>query len=289
MNEISAKFKRQIEILGIAIRNTESFGTDDLAQMYGVERLTIKRDLQELRNNGIDVHSEGKRGVHLSRKIDSERLKRIVSSYLALSRVRMPIENASARLLKKHGEVALPIVVTIQKCIEDSMTVHITYESEHSRTPVQFLVGPVMIFEADGLWRLLAEHEGILKQFLLTKISAATPTDDHVKPVADELVEQVLRHSFRSWTGIERHRVRLKMSLSWANRLESRSLIGFERVPQQPAEFRVLEGTVNSLDEIGRWIVSQGGTVVALKPKMLIRRVKELARASLSAHKETSR
>jgi len=287
MNEISAKFKRQIEILGIATHNIDALGTEDLARRNGVERLTIKRDLQELRKHGIDIHSEGKRGVRLARRVGEERFRRAVSSYLALSSVGNPIDKASSALVKKLGESALAIVVRLQGCIESSRQARILYASERRREPVEFVVNPLKMFRAGGLWRLLAVHDNTLKQFLLTKISSVASTGEMFNPVPDDRIDEMFRHSFQSWTGTEQHRVRLKVSPEWARRLRSRILIGFERVSQHSDGGEIVEGTVNSLDELAAWIVTQSPGVEVLSPAALRSRVVALARACLTLHEKT--
>jgi predicted DNA-binding transcriptional regulator YafY len=284
MNEISSKFKRQIEILGIAIRNTESLGTNDLTRMYGVERLTIKRDLQDLRSHGIDIHSEGKSGVRLSGKIDVSRLQRIVSSYLALCGVGATIDKASQLLTKKLGIESLNTTVTLQRCIEDSVKVKISYESEQRKEPSDFAVEPLQIFQAGELWRLLAVHNGVIKQFLLTKILSVQPTGERFKKPEQQKIDEIFKHSFLTWTGDEKHTVRLRLSKQVAPRLKSRQLISFETIAENKDGSVDVEGVVNSLDEIAGWIVSFGGNVEALSPFSLKEKTRRLAAGALHVH-----
>ncbi len=277
MKEISAKFKRQIEILGIAIRNTESLGTDDLTRVYGVERLTIKRDLQELRSHGIDIHSEGKRGIRLSGKIDITRLRRIVSSYLALCGVGTSIDKASQLLTKKLGIESLNTAVTLQICIEDTVKAKISYESEQRNEPSVFTVEPLQIFQAGELWRLLAVHDGVIKQFLLTKILYVHPTGERFKKPEQQKIDDIFRHSFLAWTGGEKHTVRLRLSKEVARRLKSRQLISFETIAENKDGSIDVEGVVNSLDEMAGWIVGFGGYIRVILPTELKNKVIKLA------------
>jgi predicted DNA-binding transcriptional regulator YafY len=287
MNEISSKFKRQIEILGIAIRNTESLGTNDLTRMYGVERLTIKRDLQELRSHGIDIHSEGKRGVRLSGKIDISRLRRIVSSYLVLSCVGASLDKASQLLTKKLGVESLNTAVTLQRSIEDSVKVKISYETEQRKDSSEYTVGPLQLFQAGELWRLLAVHDGVIKQFLLTKILDVQLTGERFKKPEQQKIDEIFRHSFLSWTGGEKHTVRLRLSKQVAPRLKSRQLISFETVAKNKDGSIDVEGVVNSLDEIAGWIVSFGESVEAVSPVYLRSKVKALAEGALRIYSAT--
>ena len=285
MNEISAKFKRQIEILGIAIKNTESLGTNELAQMYGVERLTIKRDLQELRSHGIDIHSEGKTGVRLSGRVNASRIQKLVSSYLALSSVGTSVDKASVLLTKKLGMESLSIAVTLQRCIENTEKVKIGYESERRQELVDFTVEPLQIFHAEAVWRLLADHQGTIKQFLMTKTLSVSPTGETFQRPAEERIEAMFRHSFLTWTGGEKHTVQLRLSGKLARQLRSRQLVSFETIAEGKDESIDVSGVVNSLDEIARWIVGLGKGVEALSPLSLRSKVKALAEEALRTHR----
>ena len=279
MNEISAKFKRQIEILGIAIKNTESLGTEDLAQMYGVERLTIKRDLQELRSNGIDIHSEGRKGVILSGKIDISRVQKMISSYIALSSVGTSIDKASILLTKKFGIESLSTAVTLQRCIENTEKVKICYESERGHKLLEFTVESLHIFQAEALWRLLAVHNGIVKQFLMTKILSVVPINERFIKPDEERIDEIFKHSFLTWTGGEKHTVRLRLSKDMAKRLKSRQLISFETIAEGRDGSIDVEGVVNSLDELAVWIVGLGKGIKVIEPKELKNSVVAIAKA----------
>jgi predicted DNA-binding transcriptional regulator YafY len=282
MIEIGAKFKRQIEILGIAINNPESLGTDDLAELYGVERLTIKRDLQELRSSGFDVHSEGKRGVRIARKIDAARIQGLVSSYLALSNVGASVDKASALLTKKLNMDALGIAVAIQRCIEDSVQARITYVSERANKDVEFTVSPIQVFQAHGLWRLLADHEGVVKQFLLTKLVTVTPTGNRCRPISRDKVDELFRYSLGGWTGTERHHFTLRLSKELATRLQARQSLLFDSLKEGRDGWYIADGTVNSIGELATWLVGMGGGVIAVSPAHLRNMVCRIASASLN-------
>jgi predicted DNA-binding transcriptional regulator YafY len=284
MNEISAKFKRQIEILGIAIKNSESLGTDELAQMYGVERLTIKRDLQELRSHGIDVHSEGKSGVRVSGKIDASRVQRLLSSYLALSGMGNSVDKASVLLTKKMGMESLNIAVTLQRCIENSERAEISYASERRQGSVDFILEPLQIFQADALWRVLAVHQGMIKQLLMTKILRVIPTEETFTRPAEERIEEVFRHSFLTWTGGKKYTVQLRLSHAVARHLTSRQLVSFQTVAEREDGIVEVCGTVNSLDELASWVVGKGDGIYVLSPIALKEKAIRLANGFLNTN-----
>ena len=284
MNEISVKFKRQIEILGIAIDNKECLTTNDLAQNYAVERLTIKRDLQELRLHGIDIHSEGKKGVRLSNKIDASRIQGLLSSYLTLSTVGSSIDKASLLLTKKSGIESLNIVVAIQMAIENTELIQIDYESDRGQERIKYTIGPLQIFQAGELWRFLALHDDTIKQLLLTKILSVKLTGEQFKRPEEQKIADIFKHSFLIWTGGEKHIVRLRLAKSVARRLLSRQLISFETIGQNRDGSIDVEGVVNSLDEIAAWIVAQKGDVITLRPTVLTNKIRKIGQSILKSH-----
>lgn len=75
MSEYIKKLKRQIEIIGLALSKYQTYSIADLAFLYGVEELTIKRDLSEIRSRAIDIHSTKKRGIKIYNPISTDLLK----------------------------------------------------------------------------------------------------------------------------------------------------------------------------------------------------------------------
>ena len=74
MQDLKSKLKRQIEILGVCLSQDYSghISTFDLAEIFSVEELTVKRDLQSLRKFGVLIHSVKGKGVILyKRKLNS--------------------------------------------------------------------------------------------------------------------------------------------------------------------------------------------------------------------------
>jgi predicted DNA-binding transcriptional regulator YafY len=129
---------------------------------------------------------------------------------------------------------------------------------------------------------LLADHDVIVKQYLLTKTVAATPTDDNFRPISQEKIEQLFRYSFGSWTGTEKHRVRLRLSSQWVTRLHGRQGLLFDEIRQEAGGRFVAEGSVNSLEELARWVVGMGKGIVVEAPQELRSLVVDIAKGVIS-------
>jgi predicted DNA-binding transcriptional regulator YafY len=283
MQDLRNKLKRQIEILGIIL--SQNFGyplrTFDLADMFEVEELTIKRDLQDLRSFGIKIHSEKKRGVNIYGVLDEKRLRELIQQYQALTSAASVVEKSTTLLVKRLGEKALANMITLQLCIETNHAAMIDYEKESDELEFGRQIYPVLIFERDNYWRVLAINNDRLKQFHLNKIIEVRRTEKTFKPVAREKIEDIFKNSWRSWLGESKIKIKLKFSEHWSERIKPKQLMDDEVFTQNPDGSVVYETIVNSLEEISGWIASRGEGVTVIEPEELKKKVIEIAEGVL--------
>lgn len=281
MLEFQTKIKRQIEILGYALDPDSRLRTADLADLYRCEELTIQRDLGELRTQGIDVHSRKKEGVHLAQSLPTRVINELILQYLGLCSPAAVVDKGTALLVKRWKTKALHNIVLIQRSIEQRRVIIIDYEKEAGVFDLGCSVYPLMIFQSEGSWRVLAQHADRMKQYHLNKITSITPTGKGFPQVPQEQIDDMFRYSFRSWLGRDQHRVRIKLLPPWPDRIKPRQLMESQVITEDPDGTVIFEAIVNSLDEIASWIVSRGEGVIVLEPENLRRRVIELAEGAL--------
>ncbi|MBI5648038.1 MAG: WYL domain-containing transcriptional regulator [Ignavibacteriae bacterium] len=282
MHEQLTRIKRQIELIGLAVHTDTGITIDGLAEMYGCEQLTIKRDLSALRAQGVDIHSTRRSGVQLTGQLERRRIQEFIIQYLAITMSDSAVDKATATMVQRLDTRALGLVVALQRCVETSTMVVIDYEKEAGDIETGRALCPLLLFESDGLWRLLAQHDGHIKQYHLHKILAARVTAKPFVRVSQKVIDDMFRHSFRSWIGTEAHEVRIELSPLWARRIKPRQLFDSQIVEQRDDGSIVFETIVNSLEEIASWVVSRGAGVRVLAPDALRERVCELARGALS-------
>ena len=288
MLEQLKKLKRQIEIVGLCTDASIRRGIADLADLYGCEELTIKRDLGELRANGIDIHSDRRAGVRLAAPLDARRLQELISQYLSLSTSERAIDKATAVMVRRLDVAALGLVVTLQRAIDLATIVVIDYEKEAGDVETGRAICPLLIFETDGHWRVLAVNDERIKQYHLNKILAARPTPKTFVRIPQKQIDEMFRHSFRSWIGTERHHVRIRLSPLWARRITPRQLMESQVITEHADGSVDFETTVNSLEEIAGWVVSRGEGVVVIEPSALREKVLALARGAITNYEELS-
>lgn len=282
MLELQTKVKRQIEILGMAIGNSQGLKDADFAVLFDRDIPTIKRDMQELRKSGIDVHSEKRRGVCISGTIDTRTLAELIIQYMGICGARSGADKATSLFVRALKEHSLSTLVTLQRSIEQRTTAVVDYQKDAGDVESGKEISPLMIFSSQGYWRVLAMNDGKMKQYHLNKLLTIHPTDRHFKRPPQEDIDDLFRHSFRSWIGTERHNIRIALNRTWAERLKPQQLMETQLIKEKPDGSVILEATVNSLDEVASWVVSRGKGVTVLEPDELRRRVITIARGALS-------
>jgi predicted DNA-binding transcriptional regulator YafY len=282
MLEVQTKVKRQIEMLGLAIANTDALKDADFAVIFDRDIPTIKRDMQELRGLGIPIHSEKKKGVCLEGKMEPRLLRELVLQYIGICNSTSGFDKATTLLVKKQKQLALSIVVTLQRCIDSNTIALVDYQKDEKEIERGRELQPLIIFSSEGYWRVLAVNDGRIKQYLLDKVLAIKSSGRHFKKVQQERIDEMFRYSFRSWVGADKHRIRIHLSSVWAARLKPRQMMETQVITENEDGSIVFEATVNSLLEVASWAVSRGSGVTVLEPPELRAMVVTLARGALA-------
>lgn len=283
MFDFQSKFKRQIEILGLCLASQvkKPLRTIELAEYFRVEELTIKRDLQDLRGYGIDIHSNKKSGVCLTTELSKEKLVDIILHYAGLNHNDYALDKSTSLLVEKRGVDALSNMVALQLCIDNSEAVLIDYNKRASNIEEAKLVEPLLIFQNEGSWRLLAVADGIMKQYILDKLVKVKTSGNNFEK-GNYNLSDLFKYSWKSWLGDEKHKIKLWLSPFWAERVKPRMLVADQKITKNEDGSIIFECTVNALNEIAGWIVSRGVGVKVLEPEELKDEVINLARGALN-------
>lgn len=286
MFDFQSKFKRQIEILGLCLsdQTAKPLITFDLAEYFQVEELTIKRDLQDLRSYGIDIHSHKKNGICLEGELQKEKLVDIILHYVGLNHNDYALDRSTALLVEKKGNAALSNLVLLQLCIDNSEVAKIDYNKMGSKIEKDKVIEPLLIFQNEGSWRLLAGSDGIMKQYLIDKVINVKSTGKRFDKAGYKFSD-LFKHSWKSWLGDEKHKIKLWLSPFWADRVNPRMLVADQKITKNDDGSVIFECTVNSLSEIAGWIVSRGEGVKVLAPDTLKQTVFDLADGVLANYK----
>lgn len=278
---LQTNLKRKIELLGLALDNAESYRVSDFAVLFDRDIPTIKRDMQDLRSEGIDIHSERNKGLRVGRDIDTTTLRRLIIQYMGLCAAEADIDRATRLMVKKVKGQSLSNLVRLQQCIEQKTVVRIDYQKDNRHKEKDVELCPLLIFSSEGYWRVLSINEGSMKQYHLNKVLHVRPTDRRFTRPPQEDIDRVFRHSFRSWIGTEEHLVRLHLDRTWADRIRPQQMLETQVIIEHPDGSVTFEATVNSLVEMASWVVSRGRGVTVLEPPALREMVIDTARGVL--------
>jgi predicted DNA-binding transcriptional regulator YafY len=282
MFDSQPNIKRKYEILARCLdkHNVQRIEMEDLAAEYGVDAITIKRDLQSLRLIGVDIHSTAKHGVVVNEKLGNNLVRNLLLYYVGMCYSANVFDIATLLLVEHWQEQALSQIVILQRCIDCHNLVCVEYPSADSAADERVLE-PLLIFHSDKSWRLLAREDGNVKQFHLEKMTNIRPTVKPFTPIPVEEIESYFSHSWKSWIGKERYHVKMLLSHKWHSRFQERTLtVGVQKTPQDDGSV-LYEFDVNSLNEIAGWIASRGKGVIVIEPKALKDMVLELAKQTL--------
>jgi predicted DNA-binding transcriptional regulator YafY len=281
MRDLRISLKRRIELVGMCLDAHMRMKPVDFAGLFNCEELTIKRDLQALRSYGIDIHSVARKGVIIENPPDQRQLKELITQYIGLSNSVDTFDKATVLMIKRQKRKALSYVVNLQRCIEERNTAVIDYLKDSEEEEKGKEICPLQIFQSDGYWRVLAVNDGRVKQYHLNKLTRVQPTTRKFRRPPQEEIDDMFRHSFRSWIGSDKHRIRIWLSRVWAERLKPKQLMETEVITENDDGSIVFETTVNSLEEVASWVVSRGEGVVVMEPVELKERVVNIARGAL--------
>ena len=281
MENPNPKIKRQIEILGFCLLNKDKtyLSIWDLCKIFGIEYITARRDLKDIRFWGIDVHST-KSGIKITEEPSDEKLRELMRYYVGLCYSANIFDKATSLLIEKQGTSALKFMVLLQVCIDKGMKAVITYEKSNDSVEKRN-VSPIMIFHSSKSWRLLCQENDSVKQFHLGKISSVEMTKEEFKRMDDQDFENLFRYSWHSWIGNEQHEVKLSISSEWVERLRETVMVEGQTVEVNDDGTGIFNCTVNRLGEIAAWIVGRGEGVAVLEPAELKEMVIDLAKGSL--------
>lgn len=282
MSEYIKKLKRQIEIIGLALSKYQTYSIADLAFLYGVEELTIKRDLSGIRSRGIDIHSTKKQGIKIYNPISPDLLKEFILEYISFSYSEDYPDKSTNILIKKHGEKSLSFIVDLQRAIENFNIVNIDYQQTSTTIKKNIEICPIKIFQAQNEWRVLALNEQIIKQYLISKLIDLRLTQRKFSPISKEKLNYIFSSSLKSWIGPEQFYIKILFEKNWAEVISNKTYLLNQSITEQSDGSVVFEGIVNSLDEAETWILSFGKGVKVLQPEELKTRVINLAKDALS-------
>lgn len=284
MLKISEKIKRQIEITGLVLAEPLTYKLTDLAEKFDCDNITLKRDLRELREAGIDIHSINRKGLLIENKPELNLIAETISRYLLLANVNTPYTKAIQSLVEKLGLQALSNITKLQSAIEEKKVVEIKYEKTEEQIEKRYEINPLAIFVGENEWRLIALFEKEVRQFLVPRIKEVRATEKSFS-TKGIITDAIFSTTLSVWVSEEEYEVELKFHSGWVrNRIPH--LVANQKVIKDADGGFTMKLKVSSLNEMAKWVMSRLGDVVAVKPEALVELVKRKAKVVMEKHEQ---
>jgi predicted DNA-binding transcriptional regulator YafY len=267
---------RRVEIIGMAAAEPERYTLEDLANLFDVDEETLKKDMQIIRSLGIDIHKPKKSGLIIDGQPQLDILTEQLFQYLAMTHTDEKSEKFLEKFVQKQKLSALGMIVTIQQAISDKRILLVKYKQSNGKGYKDIEVGPLKLFFRAGMWRLLGLNGKYIIQLHLAKIKSVERLNKGFERPPENDIENMFRFSWDIWTGVERIPVKLKINEWWADRLSANPAVEDQKIEEQDNGEYYFSGTVNSLEEVARWIMATTGDVVVVEPPQLKEHVKKL-------------
>lgn len=278
--------QRRIEIVGMVALNSNLYTIGDFADIFDVDEEMLKKDLNALRSEGIAIHQMRKQGIAITNDINPDRLNYYLHHYFLLCETATKRDPLLSQMVKQNGLFTVGLIVALQRGIRERRKIEFQYRTTKDAVMRTHLVEPLMLFQREGLWRLLAQVDGKILQFHIAKIVSIHSTNTKFTPPSQQIIDDHFKFSWDTWLSGDKIPVKLKLTDFWAERLSSRPAVDDQMITQMGKDNHIFEGTVNSIEELARWIIGRSGEVVALSPEVLRKKVRKYALQCIEKHKE---
>jgi predicted DNA-binding transcriptional regulator YafY len=278
--KIISKERRQVELFSIIQTSKTALSTADLCVIFDVEVATIQRDLRELRKRGIPIHSVRK-GVQLLGKLDLKTYQQLLSLYLAsVGNVISYPKNISLMVRKLQGK-SIDLFVALVNAIESRHVVRLTYYKMFDDDTVIREIEPYDLIPTSRDWRLIAKSDGYYKQFLVENIENIETLEKKFQRAKEYDSTEFYKNTFNYWRGSSEFDVVCRFSKKVAPIIKAEVWAEDQEIIQQKDGSIILRMKVNSLEQVGDWLMGWGGEVKIIEPNELLSYVEEKAKLIL--------
>jgi predicted DNA-binding transcriptional regulator YafY len=284
MSDLLKKTKRQIEIAALTMIYPGKYTSLDLEIRYDCNSATIQRDLSALRKRGVDIHSIPGEGLKVISRPGSYTIRQLFDDYVYVG-VPSSLSNKSNHFLATIlHEKSFSFLAIINIACQDKKEIVITYKKSLKGLATSRMLQPLLLFERDNEWRLLAFESGKVKQFLLSKIDTIELTERSFNLPVELDAQLLLTNSFGAWIGGKNYPVRLLFTKDWLASGKVPLLMEKQTIEYQKDGSAIVSFFVNYLEDVARWVAGRGGEVIVQAPSELIKLVIRISTANVTAH-----
>jgi predicted DNA-binding transcriptional regulator YafY len=278
--------QRRIEMVGLVAMHQNHYSIGDFANLFNIDEEMVKKDLNALRSEGIAIHQLRKQGISITNDVNPELLEMYLIHYMLASKTNTKKDRLLSQLVKRNGLFSIGLIVSLQRAIRERFKIQFEYMPNKGSEVHLYEVEPLLLFQREGLWRLLARSKENIIQFHIAKIVSVNATFKKFTPPPEEFIEDQFRYSWNTWISEDKIPVTMQLTDFWADRLSSRPAVDDQKITKKGKDNNLFEGTVNSIEELARWIAGRSGEVIALSPDSLRKKVMKYASQCMKVHKD---
>lgn len=162
----------------------------------------------------------------------------------------------------------------------------ISYKKPNQKTATERLIDPIQLVHVGNEWYLLAwcHRRREVITFHILRIQKIKKTGKKYLPHKGFSAEAYLQDSFGIYSGKKVHQITLWIHKSVADYFREKNWHSSQRNEELSAGNMKVHYTLNSLEDIQRWILGWGGLVVAMKPKELKEKIRSSAENILKTY-----
>ncbi len=276
------KSARQIEILSLVEKNPGVYSIADLCEMFRVEVATLNRDLNELRSMGYDVHSS-KKQLTLLAPLTEDDYRRLLSLYLTSVSGIISFPKNVSLTAKQLQDRTLAVFTSLVQAIEKREKIVLSYVKLRDEVASDYKVEPYDIIPGSRDWRLIVRSDGIFKQFIIGNIRGVVDAGESFERISDFSANDYYAGSFGYFSGGSLFETELEFEPSVAPLVKNRVWSEDQEIEEDEEGGLLLRMRVNSIEELGNWVLTWGGNVFVRKPAELREYVIEKAKGALQA------
>ncbi len=170
---------RRVELLNDLL-NGKPVDAADFAEEQKVSSVTVARDLQWFRANGISVYSR-KGKIILSGEVPTEFRNALLSEYLSVRLSSAYFNEKIHAISKTHPEIYFNYLTLLSKAVEEKRMIKIEYFRISDDKKRNYIIQPVELFNRGNDWILKAVKKGEqkIKFFYVTRFNKIELTDKY--------------------------------------------------------------------------------------------------------------
>ncbi len=262
------KTARQIEMLSLIEKSPGVYAVADLCEIFRVETATLNRDLRELREMGLGIHSS-KNKLTLLNPLSEKDYRTLLSLYLTSVSGIISFPKNISLTVKQMESKTLEVFTSLVGAIESRERITVDYVRNQDSTLRRYTLEPYDIIPGNRDWRLIAMSGGIFKQFIVGGMRKVERSRERFERSRDYSADNYYARSFGFFSGADVFDVELSFARNIANVIANRTWSEEQELTKRDDGTVLLKMRVNSIEEVGSWVLSWGGDVEVLAPAAL--------------------